>query len=63
MCPGAERPKLIWTEGRRCFPAGQWAKPQGIFNLKDVLAASLISFGVIAELRRSEAQLLSDEGA
>ena len=20
MCPGAERPKLIWTEGRRCFP-------------------------------------------
>ena len=44
-------------------PAGQWAKPQGIFNLKDVLAASLISFGVIAELRRSEAQLLSDEGA
>ena len=47
----------------RYSPAGQWAKPQGIFNLKDVLAASLISFGVIAELRRSEAQLLSDEGA
>ena len=20
MCPGAERPKLIRTEGRRCFP-------------------------------------------
>jgi Sigma-54 interaction domain len=20
MCPGAERPELIWTEGRRCFP-------------------------------------------
>lgn len=20
MCPGAERPKLIWAEGGRCFP-------------------------------------------
>ena len=60
---GGERRR---QQPRREFPiqrAGQWAKPQGIFNFKDVLAASLISFGVIAELRRSEAQLLSDEGA
>ena len=21
MCMGAERPKFIWTEGRRCVPA------------------------------------------
>jgi hypothetical protein len=51
---------------RRKFPipsAGEWPKPQDRFNLKDVLAASLISFGVIAEVRRIEAQLLSDEGA
>ena len=43
--------------------AGQWAKPQGSFNLKDVLPASLVSFGVIAEVCRIEAQLLGDEGA
>ena len=68
---GHQRRPLIGGERRRqqprrefpIQPAGQWAKPQGIFNLKDVRAASLISFGVIAELRRSEAQLLSDEGA
>ena len=50
----------------REFPiqgAGQGAKPQGGLNLKNVLPASLISFGVIAEVRRIEAQLLSDEGA
>jgi hypothetical protein len=43
--------------GAGCGPAG------GRFNLQDVLAASLLSFGVIAEVRRIEAQLLSDEGA
>jgi len=32
-------------------------------NLKDVLPASLITFGVIAEVRRIEAELLCDEGA
>ena len=33
------------------------------FNLKDVLPASLISFGVIAEVCRIEAQLLGNKGA
>ena len=40
---GGERRR---QQPRREFPiqrADQWAKPQGIFNLKDVLAASLIS--------------------
>ena len=32
-------------------------------NLKDVLPTSLITFGVIAEVRRIEAELLRDEGA
>ena len=41
----------------------QWAKPKGSFNLKDVLPASLIAFGVIAELCRIEAQLLGNKGA
>ena len=66
-----QRRSMIGGERRRQQPrrelpiqsAGQWAKPQGSFNLKDVLPASLISFGVIAEVRRIEAQLLSDEGA
>ena len=60
---GGERRR---QQPRREFPiqgAGQWPKPQGSFNLKDVLAASLISFGVIAEERRIEAQLLGNEGA
>ena len=60
---GGERRR---QQPRREFPiqrAGQWAKPQGRFNLKDVLAASLISFGLIAEERRIEAQLLGNEGA
>ena len=43
--------------------SSQWAKPQCNFNLKDMLSASLISFGVIAEARCIDAQLLSDEGA
>jgi len=30
--------------------AGQWAEPESSFNLKDVLPASLISFGVNAEV-------------
>ena len=36
---------------------------QGSFNLKDVLPASLLAFGVIAELCRIEAQLLGNKGA
>jgi hypothetical protein len=39
------------------------AKPQCCFNLKDVLSASLISFGIIVETGHIDAQLLSDEGA
>jgi len=62
---------MIGGERRRQQPrrefaiqdAGQWAKPQGSFNLKDVLPASLISFGVIAEVCRIEAQLLGNKGA
>ena len=62
---------MIGGERRRQQPrrefsiqsAGQWAKPQGSFNFKDVLPASLISLGVVAELRRIEAQLLRNEGA
>lgn len=60
---GGERRR---QQPRREFPiqdAGQWAKPQGSFNLKDVLPASLIAFGVIAELCRIEAQLLGNKGA
>jgi hypothetical protein len=51
---------------RREFPVqdtSQWAKPKGSFNLKDVLPASLISLGVIAEVCRIEAQLLGNKGA
>ena len=51
---------------RREFPipgAGEWPKPQDPFNLQDVLAASLLSCGVLAEVRRIEAQLRSAEGA
>jgi hypothetical protein len=60
---GGERRR---QQPRREIPtqdAGQWAKPQGSFNLKDVLPASLISFGVIAEVCRIEAQLLGNKGA
>jgi len=53
---------MVGCERRRQQPrrkfsiqdAGQWAKPQGSFNLKDVLPASLISFSVIAEVCRIE---------
>jgi hypothetical protein len=51
---------------RRKLPiksSGQWAQPQCGFNLKDVLPAGLITFGVVAETRCIDAQLLSDEGA
>ena len=39
------------------------AKPEGGLNLNDVLPASLIPLGVVAELRRIKIQLLRDEGA
>jgi hypothetical protein len=62
---------VIGNERRRQQPgrklaiqgAGQWAKPKGSLNLKSVLPASLVSFGIIAEVRGIKAQLLSDEGA
>jgi hypothetical protein len=62
---------VIGDERRRQQPgrqlsiqgAGKGAKPKSSLNLKHVLPASLIAFGVIAELRRIKAQLLSDEGA
>ncbi len=38
------------------------AKPQSRLNLKDMFPASLISLGVVSELRRIEVQLLRDEG-
>ena len=57
-----QRRSMIGGERRRQQPrrefsiqdAGQWAKPQGSFNLKDVLPASLISFGIITEVCRIE---------
>jgi hypothetical protein len=50
----------------RNFPihrAGHGAKPEGGLDLKDVLPASLIPLGVVAELRRIKTQLFRDEGA
>ena len=66
-----QRRSMIGGESRRQQPrcelsiqgAGQWAKPKGSLNLKGVLPASLITFGIIAEVRCIEAQLLGDEGA
>jgi hypothetical protein len=57
-----QRRSMIGGERRRQQPrcelpiqsAGEWAQPQGSFNLKDVLPASLIALGVIAELRSIE---------
>ena len=62
---------MIGGEGRRQQPgrqvtirgAGQWAKPKGSLNLQRMLPASLITFGVIAEVHRIEAQLFSNEAA
>jgi hypothetical protein len=60
---------MISGESRRQQPrcelpiqgASQWAKPKGSF--KGVFPASLITFGIIAEVRRIKAQLFGDEGA
>lgn len=60
---GGERRR---QQPRRELPiqsSGQWEKLQCSFNLKDVLPARLISFGVIVETCCIDAQLLSDEGA
>jgi hypothetical protein len=62
---------MIGDERRRQQPsrqfsingAGEGAKPKCSLNLKHVLPASLIAFGVIAELSRIKAKLLGDEGA
>jgi hypothetical protein len=62
---------MISGESRRQQPrcelpiegATQWAKPKGSLNLKGVFPASLITFGIIAEVRCIEAQLFGDEGA
>ena len=44
MCPGAERPKLIWTEGGRCFPVV-------IAGKIDVLPAEWRQMGQITRFR------------
>jgi hypothetical protein len=59
MCMGAERPKFIWTEGRRCVPvviAGYGAKQERAERKKVLALAQACKVDVIlvTELTRWE---------